>query len=319
MTLRKITFIAPSTCLIPSEEKRLFKTAGLFRRGLGSQEIVFGPYLFSSDEHIDHVTASADERTEVFKKAIREMDIIISVAGGTGAEDIARKIDRWDLRVLRERKPLFIGFSDFTFLLSEIYHGARVPSIYFPFLKLTPQSLEKIRALLEGEEIHYQGRAWLTPPPPRRLSGIPIGGNLTTFVNVLNRKNPPKFGWRRHILFLEDCSVDVEDLHRHFAALRRHGVFKGIRGIVVGVFNETGKTSQARKEQADSQKFIRSYLRDVLRIRQKQGFPLPILTVSNLGHDIFRNPMVLPIGGTATITKAKRISFRMGRNAPLTI
>ena len=315
MTIQKIGFIAPSTCLIPQEEQRLYRTARLFRRKLGGQEIVFGPHLFTSDAHIDHVTASAEERAEVFKRAIREMDLIISVAGGTGAEDIARKLDRWDFRVLRERKPLFIGFSDFTFLLSEIYHGAKAPSIYFPFLKLTSRSLEKVRALIEGEEVQYRGGTWLTPPPPRKLSGIPIGGNLTTFVNFLNRKNPPKFGWRNHILFIEDCHVDVEDLHRFFAALRRHGVFKGVRGIVVGILTETDRTAQAKKEQINSLNFIRSYLRDVMRSRNRDGFPLPILAVSNFGHDILRNPMAVPIGGAVTITRTKKMAFRMRRNS----
>ncbi len=311
LSIKHIVYIAPSTCLIPSEEEKLQKTARILKKSLVDSEVIFGPHLFSSDENINHVTASAEERTEVFKNAIRDMDLIISIAGGTGAEDIARKIDRKDFRIIRDRKPLFAGFSDFTFLASEIYWGARAPSIYFPFLKLSPKSLSAIISLIQGEEIQYRGQSWLTPPPPRKLSGIPIGGNLTTFVNFLNRKNPPKIKWKNHILFIEDAHIDVEDLHRFFAALRRHNVFKAIRGIVVGFLTETDKGSQTRTEQRQALNFMRTYLRDVIRVRKKEGFPLPILSVSNLGHDVDRNPMAVPLGGSVTITRGKRIIFRL--------
>ncbi len=313
MSFEKIGFIAPSTCLPRSEKARLRKTANTLRRALGAKDIYFSPHLFSSDEEIDHVTAPAEARAEVFKRAIRELELIVSVAGGTGAEDILRRLDKKDYRVIRERRPLFIGFSDFTFLLNEIYHVCRVPAIYFPSLRIGRGNVGKILALMSGEEIQYQGQAWLTPPPPRRLSGIPIGGNLSTFVNFLNRKKPPRFSWRRHVLFIEDIQVDVEDLHRLLAALRRHNVFKGIRGIVVGSLSPTNKNSHARRQQQEALRFVRTYLGDVIRERRKQGFPLPILGVSNFGHNIRRNLMVVPIGGKVTISKSRKILFRLGR------
>ncbi len=313
MSFDKIGFIAPSTCLPRAEKAALHRTGNLLRNAFGASTIYFSPHLFSSDEEIDHVTATADERAEVFKMAIREFDLVISVAGGTGAEDLVRKIDGKDYRVIRTRRPLFIGFSDFTFLLNEIYHATRVPVVYFPSLKLGPGNFRKIRALVSGEEIHYHGSAWLTPPPPRKLSGIPIGGNLSTFVNFLNRDRPPKFSWSRHVLFIEDIHVDVEDLHRLLAALRRHNVFKGIKGIVVGSISPTGKNANGKKEQRQALAFIRTYLGDILRERRRQGFPLPILAISNFGHNIHRDLMAVPIGGRVTISKSKKITFRIGK------
>ncbi len=313
MSFEKIGFIAPSTCLPRSEKARLRKTANTLRRALGAKDIYFSPHLFSSDEEIDHVTAPAEARAEVFKRVIRELELIISVAGGTGAEDILRRLDKKDFRVVRERRPLFIGFSDFTFLLNEIYHVCRVPAIYFPSLRISRGNIGKILALMSGEEIQYQGQAWLTPPPPRRLSGIPIGGNLSTFVNFLNRKKPPRISWRRHVLFIEDIQVDVEDLHRLLAALRRHNVFKGIKGIVVGSLSPTNKNSHARRQQQEALRFVLTYLGDVIRERRKQGFPLPILVVSNFGHNIRRNLMAVPVGGLVTISKSRKIVFRLRR------
>ena len=315
MRYEKIGFIAPSTCLSAKEKPVLRRTARLLKNALGVRDVYLSPHLYSSDTEIDHVTAPVEARAEVFKEVVRELDLIISVAGGTGAEDLIRKIDAKDFRVIRERRPLFIGFSDFTFLLNEIYHACRVPVIYFPSLKVGKGDFRNLLALVKGEEVQYQGSAWLTPPPPRKLSGIPVGGNLSTFVNFLNRGTPPKFSWKRHILFFEDIQVDVEDVHRLLAALRRHNVFAGIKGIVIGSVTPPGVGPARKKTQRRAARFIRSYLADVIRDRRRQGNPLPILTVSNFGHDIRRNLMVVPIGGRVTISRSKRITFRLNGRA----
>lgn len=312
--IRSIALIAPSTCIPRCRKASVNRAAGLLKKLVRAEEIFLSPHLFSSDERIDHVTASAEDRAEIFKRVIRESDLIVSVAGGTGAEDIAQRIDKKDYRIIRERRPIFVGFSDFTFLMHEIYYAARVPSVYFPSLRLGYGNARKLIPLLSGEEIQYTGSAWLTPPPPRRLSGVPIGGNLSTFVNYLNRTAPPRFSWRRHILFMEDIQVDVEDVHRHLAALRRHDVFKRVRGIVVGTLTANHRNPYQRRQQQESLLFIRNYLDDVIRRRKKQGFPLPILAVSNFGHNVDRDVMAVPIGGRATISRNRKISFRLSVN-----
>ena len=52
-------------------------------------------------------------------------------------------------------------------------------------------------------------------------------------------------------------------------------------------------------------------LKDVLAARRKAGSPLPILAVSNFGHGLARNLMAVPIGGRVTISKSKKIVFRL--------
>lgn len=311
--IKRFGFLAPSTCLPLNAKGALNKTARLLKKAFGLEEVFYSDYLFSSDEHIDHLSASAELRYESFRTAIRQLDLILSVAGGTGAEDLLFKVARKDYRVIRERRPLLVGFSDFTFMLSQIYYSSRVPVIHFPSLQLKPANVGKIVDLLMGREIHYRGRAWLTPPPPRRLSGIPIGGNLTTFVNFLNRVDPPKFSWKRHILFIEDLQIDVEDLHRLLAALKRHRVFRSVKGIVVGSLAAYSPNSHYRRQQKEALTFIRTYLDDVLKSRRHQGFPLPILSVSNFGHNIRRDTMAVPIGGHVTLSKSKLITFRLNR------
>jgi muramoyltetrapeptide carboxypeptidase LdcA involved in peptidoglycan recycling len=307
----KISFIAPSTRLSDKGKPYLDRLVRLLSRALGVTDIHLSPYLFTKHQEIQHITASAEERSHEFKAVIREYDLIASVAGGTGAEDLALTIDRADFQVIKERRPIFIGFSDFTFLLNEIYFRCRVPGIIFPSLRITKANSQKILALLAGGEAAYAASYWLTPPPARKISGIPIGGNLTTFVNFLNRREPPRMNWRKHILFIEDLGIDLEDLHRLLAALRRHRVFREIRGLVVGSLSAGRSSRQAREFQTKALVFITAYLCEVMKTRQKQGRPLPILVALNFGHKIKRNLPAIPLGGNVSITRSKKMIFRL--------
>ncbi|MGB9892794.1 MAG: LD-carboxypeptidase [Candidatus Saccharicenans sp.] len=311
--IKKISFIAPSTCLPRSEKSLVNKTIRRLKKILGPVEIELSPHLFSSDELIDHVTAPVEDRAEVFKRAIRESDLIISVAGGTGAEDILFKIDQKDYQVIKKRKPIFMGFSDFTFLLNDIYYNSRIPVVYFPTLRLGPGNFKKMADLLYDQPVSYHGMLWLTNPPKRRLSGIPLGGNLSTFVNYLNRKNPPAYNWKKYVLFFEDIQIDVEDLHRLLAALRRHKVFNEIKGLVLGSLAYHSRNGNYRLIQREHLRFVRNYLRDIIRKRSIRGNPLPILAVSNFGHNIPEDLMAVPIGGHVIIDRHKNITFRLHR------
>ncbi|MDH7513776.1 MAG: hypothetical protein QHH14_12590 [Clostridiales bacterium] len=140
-----------------------------------------------------------------------------------------------------------------------------------------------------------------------------MGGNLTTFVNFLNRENPPRMNWRKHILFIEDLEIDLEDLHRLLAALRRHRIFKKIRGLVIGSLSKDRHTARGKNFQKRALLFLKIYLAEVLKRRQKLGYPLPILLVPNFGHNITRNMPVIPIGGHVSIAKSKTLTFQLSK------
>jgi muramoyltetrapeptide carboxypeptidase LdcA involved in peptidoglycan recycling len=311
--INNLCFIAPSTRLPAKSKPYLDHLVRLLSHCLGAKNTCLSPHLFTSHKLIEHITASAEVRSREFKTVIRECDLIASVGGGTGAEDLVLKIDRADFRVIKERRPVFIGFSDFTFLLNEVYFRSRVPSIIFPSLKLTRSNSRKILSLLAGGEASYKGSFWLTAPPARKISGIPIGGNLTTFVNFLNRREPPRLNWRKHILFVEDLGIDLEDLHRLLAALRRHKVIKGIRALVIGSLSAGRSRQKVKDFQSKALIFVMAYLSEVMKTRKKQGHALPILVALSFGHKITRNLPAIPLGGHVTISKSKMMTFRMSK------
>ncbi len=308
---KKVCFIAPSTSLAPSDQPLLERSARIIRESFPIAGVFFSPFLYSSSLSIDHVTATAAERADEFKAVIREYDLIVSVAGGTGAEDISLKLDRQDWKVIKKRRPLFLGFSDFTFLLCEIYARTGVPGVLFPSLSLGRGHARRILALLSGRRVSFHGSFWVTPPPGEPLSGIPVGGNLTTFVNFLNREKPPRLAWPNHILFLEDLGIDVEDLHRLLAALRRHRVFTRARGVVIGSLHPDTSSLDGKLFQVKAVQFIMAFLNEIIKSRRAAGRPLPILVAENFGHRLGPRQPAVPIGGTVTITPRGVLVFQL--------
>ncbi|MBN2205871.1 MAG: LD-carboxypeptidase [Candidatus Aminicenantes bacterium] len=307
----KVCFIAPSTRLVPADKPLLDGAVRLIGEALGTTDIFISPFLFTADGSIRHVTATAAERSEEFKTVIRDYDLIASVAGGTGAEDIVPLIDRQDWRVIRKRRPLFLDFSDFTFMLSEVYARTGIPGVLFPSLSLGRGHARRILALLSGCPVSFRGSFWLTPPPAEPLTGIPVGGNLTTFVNFLNREKPPRLSWRNHILFIEDVGIDIEDLHRLLAALRRHRVFALVRGVVVGTLCQDATTPEGREFQAKALKFLTAFLNELLRWRRKAARALPILVAEAFSHRVGPRQPAVPIGGAVTITPDGMLCFQL--------
>lgn len=307
----KVCFIAPSTCLVPADKPLVDGAVRLISEALGTTDIFISPLLFTADGAIRHVTAAAAERSDEFKTVIRDYDLIASVAGGTGAEDIVLLSDRQDWRVIRKRRPLFLGFSDFTFLLSEVYARTGVPGVLFPSLSLGRGHARRFLALLSGRPVSFRGSFWLTPPPAEPLTGIPVGGNLTTFVNFLNREKPPRLAWRNHVLFIEDVGIDIEDLHRLLAALRRHRVFARVRGVVVGTLCQDAKTPEGREFQTKALKFLTAFLNELLRWRRKAARPLPILVAEDFGHRVGPRQPAVPIGGAVTIAPDGKLRFQL--------
>lgn len=305
--IKNACFIAPSTGLDLRDRGALDDTLKVIEKFLGINEIHLSPFIFSENEKIDHVAASINERLADFKKAVREFDLVISVAGGTGAEDIALKISGEDFDIIARRRPIIVGFSDFTFLLNEIYYSSGAPVVHFTPFALGKGNYEEVFALIRGREISYQGLRWLTAPPARQLSGIPIGGNLSTFVNFLSRANPVRLDWKKHILFIEDVGIDDEDLHRLLEALRRHDIFAKIKCIVVGLFCDFVDLERENK-QKEFTKFLNDYIGEYVKK------PPSILVVSNLGHGIVKNLMAVPIGGYVAISKKGKIVFRLEKS-----
>jgi muramoyltetrapeptide carboxypeptidase len=132
-------------------------------------------------------------------------------------------------------KPL-IGFSDMTALHLWL-HGYGIASIHAPVLtqlgRMSPENPRRLFSLLESGSpaAPLVGTATYVPGT---VEGPLLGGNLSVFTRLLGTPFMPSL--EGAVLLLEDLSEQPYRLDRMWMHLELAGVFRQVRGIVLGQF-----------------------------------------------------------------------------------
>ncbi|MEY4745047.1 MAG: hypothetical protein RL272_992 [Candidatus Parcubacteria bacterium] len=269
-----------------------------------------------------YLSASPEQRLRRLREAIPGADWICPAYGGTGCADVVRRLGDADLKAWASRRPVVTGFSDSVFLINYLYFAAGLRTFHaMNGAGLSPDGATRtLFAVLRGERDRLAYREtdsrWITPPPVRPIEGTAIGGNLTTFRDLVDIAEACPEDWSPYVLFLEDLDVDAEDVHRMLVSLEAHGVFAGIRGLVVGRM-DTPRCGRAwRRLKAafggpddDPRIFLSYVLKDALAERERRGDPLPILRIERFGHEVAGGPMIVPIGARTVIAEDRTIEF----------
>ena len=117
-----------------------------------------------------------------------------------------------------------------------------------------------------------------------RATGRLVGGHIRTLVNTILAGYGPDF--EGAILFLEGTD-DVARTHSYITALRLHGVFDSIAGVILGWFDES------ELEDKDLYRPVNdAFLEEI------KGYDFPILEIGELGHNV--ENYILPVGCKAT-------------------
>ena len=164
-----------------------------------------------------------------------EIKAVFSARGGYGAMRLLPRLAAWARENRFPAKPL-IGFSDITALHHWLLAQGRV-SFHAPVLtqlgRMPAQNPRRLFSLLEssapasaleGTETYVEGT----------VEGPLLGGNLSVLTRLLGTPfMPPLEG---SVLLLEDLSEQPYRLDRMWTHLELAGVFRQIRGIVLGQF-----------------------------------------------------------------------------------
>lgn len=205
-------------------------------------------------------TADPADRVQDLHDAYADdsVDLVMSVIGGTRCADVLPHVD-WDL-IRRNPKPL-CGFSDITALLNAVWARSGVPCLLGPhfssFAMDEPDDYQTdgfVAALTNGPRaLHssswWSDSEWFRPdvrphhranPGPRVLragaaSGIAVGGNLSTFRNLLGTRFAPSLDGA--VLLVEDTGdVTAKELRRGLAAVSMAEGFTGLSALLIGRF-----------------------------------------------------------------------------------
>lgn len=163
-----------------------------------------------------------------------QVSAIFCSRGGYG---LARIIDKIDFSPLKDNPKWVVGFSDITVLHNalSLVGVASIHGIMAKHITLRAEGLDNLMAMLFGGEVAYE-----TPAHEfnkvGEAEGELIGGNLSVLYGL--RGTPFDLDYEVKILFIEDLSERLYHVDRMIQNLRLGGVFKQIKGLVVGQFTD---------------------------------------------------------------------------------
>ena len=209
-----------------------------FETGLA---VISGRYAPRYDERIlsrhRYLAGDDERRFSELVAALADPDVkaVFCARGGYGAMRLLPRLAAWAQEHGLPAKPL-IGFSDLTALHQWLQSNGWV-SFHAPVLtqlgRLPAENPRRLFSLLEsaapaaaleGTETYVEGT----------VEGPLLGGNLSVFTRLLGTPfMPPLEGG---VLLLEDLSEQPYRLDRMWMHLELAGVFRQIRGIVLGQF-----------------------------------------------------------------------------------
>jgi muramoyltetrapeptide carboxypeptidase len=162
------------------------------------------------------------------------VDAIIAARGGYGCTRIAQLIAADEVR---QHAPLLVGFSDLT-ALHALWAQARVGSIHGNMVatlgRVSDALFERFVGALEGQfPSRFEG---LSCVAPGTAEGTLLGGNLAVLCALLGTALFPPL--TDAVLFLEDIGERPYRVDRMLTSLRNAGALRGVRGIVLGAFEQ---------------------------------------------------------------------------------
>jgi muramoyltetrapeptide carboxypeptidase len=245
-------------------------------KGLGL-EVILGKTVTNQKNNFRYLAAPDKERADEFNAFVRDKEIkgIIASRGGYGT---MRMIDFLDFDAIRENPKIYIGFSDFTFILNSISKLCNLVTYHGPVGISTFTSMTKeyfVKTLFEGNSGTFTIKPNnLTVLNDGIAEGKLIGGNLTLLASSLGTKY--EFDSTDSILFIEEVSEHAYQMDRLLNQLKLAGKFDKVKGIILGQF----KNLNTRRP------FYPNNGYTIMEVIQQVIVPLKVPTVLNfpIGH-----------------------------------
>ncbi|MGE0086772.1 MAG: LD-carboxypeptidase [Desulfococcaceae bacterium] len=220
---------------------------------------------------------------------------IFCARGGYGSMRILPLLDR---ESIRRHPKIFAGFSDITALLSFFQNQCGMVCFHGPVLSTLyeGESLDALLCAVRGERILriYPENAVVLSPG--RASGIVSGGNLATLCHLTGTAFQPFF--KGQIVILEDWNEPPYKIDRMLTQMKLSGCFSGIRGLILGSFENCGPDAE-----------IRNIIKDVFK-----DCEMPVMAGFKFGH--CPGNITLPLGLRAEMDTDRTVLFFQDSGAP---
>lgn len=292
----KIGIISPAGFV---EKSALEKTISLIESK--GYEPVLGQFALGKFSNGYNYSGTEKERIKDLNWAFNDKDIkaIWASRGGYGCQHLLRHLK---LKNFKDHPKWYIGYSDNTviqsFLLKKGFASIHGQTIKTASFGVSEESYEGIFNILKGlspkylvkdNQFNKKGKA----------EGELVGGNLALIYALLGTNY--SFNFKDKILFIEDIGENFYALDRMIMSLDLAGVFKKIKGLIVGGMTNMGD----EKENKDYEKPFDEFAYQLISERLKK-YDFPTLFGFPNGHIFDNRPLI--IGGNVKLkieTKAE--------------
>ncbi len=292
----KVAFASPSSTTNQWEVSKAIKM--LNSLGL---EVELGKIIKNQQNKARYLADEDQVRAEEFMELVARPDIDAIIAGRGGYGSM-RMVEKLDFDVIAKNPKIYMGFSDFTFLLNAITEKAKIVTFHGPvgvssFSQFTTNNF-KLTTFANHPEI-------LEIPLPQSeiltegTTKAPIvGGNLTMLVAALG--TPYEVQTDGKILFFEDINEQSYKIDRMLTQLKLSRKFSNLKGIIIGQF--TGLTKRKA--------FYPNYGYSLLEVFEQILKPLNIPIMMNIPIGHISEQITIPINSIVEMdTKTKKIIY----------
>ncbi|MBI1814590.1 MAG: LD-carboxypeptidase [Deltaproteobacteria bacterium] len=191
-------------------------------------QVHVGPAVF----HRDGYLAGSDQERLADLIAMFHNPEVKAIIGARGGYGSGRLLPLLDPAVARAHPKIVVGFSDLTFVLSDLVQRSGLVAFHGPDVVHVGRNAEaatRLAALLGGERHDWNLRA-SDVIQPGTAEGRIVGGCLSVLVATLG--TPYAIETDRCLLFLEDTNEKPFRIDRMLTQLRQAGKLDQVAGVV---------------------------------------------------------------------------------------
>jgi muramoyltetrapeptide carboxypeptidase len=295
----QIAIISPAGSV---DEKQLEKGLQMIKQK--GFEPVLGKHLFTKFSNGYNYAGTEKERISDLNWAFNSKDIsaVWASRGGYGCQHLLRHLQ---LSKFKKNPKWYIGYSDNTviqsFLLKNNFASIHGQTIKTSTFGVTDQSYDLIFDILKGKNPSYT----VEKNPLNKngmIEGQLIGGNLALIYALLGTSY--SFNFKDKILFIEDIGENYYSLDRMIMSLELAGVFRKIKGLIIGGMTNMGDEKDNKNYEDDFDNFAYQLISERLA---KYDFPT-LFGFSN-GHILDNRPIIIGANIKLKVEETIKVQF----------
>lgn len=279
----KIAIISPAGSVEPAQLEK-----GLEMIKSKGYEPVLGENLYTKFSKGYNYAGTESERLKDINWALNDSEIsaIWTSRGGYGCQHL---LEGLNLKEFAKNPKWYIGYSDNTVIQSYLLkkgfvsiHGQTIKTSSFG---VTTESYDLIFDILKGKKPEYSLKSHQLDRKGN-IEGELIGGNLALIYALLGTKY--SFDFNDKILFIEEIGEKFYALDRMMMSLELAGVFKKIKGLIIGGMTNMGDEKDNSQYEESYDKFAFKLISDRI---SKYDFPV-VFGFPN-GHIKDNRPLII--------------------------